>query len=136
MILEILNFHPCIFDKKPMSCKPGIAGLIHSFSIKPLSVSLRVLLSYNKHTYHKPSRPSTGYYPWKSHKMLFCFFAYSISTKILSASSFIVEILKFITMSKENLSHDIVSGSDITPCNKINKPLVVYRFCNFHFNIA
>ena len=26
------------------------------------------------------------------------------------------------------LSHDIASGSDITPCNKIDKPLVVYRF--------
>ena len=26
------------------------------------------------------------------------------------------------------LSHDVASGSDITPCNKIDKPLVVYRF--------
>ena len=26
------------------------------------------------------------------------------------------------------LSNDIASGSDITPCNKIDKPLVVYRF--------
>ena len=26
-----------------------------------------------------------------------------------------------------SLSHDVRSGSDITPCNKINKPLVVYR---------
>ena len=26
------------------------------------------------------------------------------------------------------LSHDIASGSDITTCNKIDKPLVVYRF--------
>ena len=29
-----------------------------------------------------------------------------------------------------NLSHDVTSGSDIKPCNKIDKPLVVYRFCN------
>ena len=28
------------------------------------------------------------------------------------------------------LSHDVVSGSDITPCNKIDKPLVVNRFRN------
>ena len=28
------------------------------------------------------------------------------------------------------LSHDILSRSDITPCNKIDKPLVVYRFRN------
>ena len=26
------------------------------------------------------------------------------------------------------LSHDVASGSDITPCNEIDKPLVVYRF--------
>ena len=26
------------------------------------------------------------------------------------------------------LSYDVVSGSEITPCNKIDKPLVVYRF--------
>ena len=26
------------------------------------------------------------------------------------------------------LSYDVASSSDITPCNKIDKPLVVYRF--------
>ena len=26
-----------------------------------------------------------------------------------------------------NLSYDVASGSEITPCNKICKPLVVYR---------
>ena len=26
------------------------------------------------------------------------------------------------------LSYDFASGSKITPCNKIDKPLVVYRF--------
>ena len=29
-----------------------------------------------------------------------------------------------------SLSNDVASGSDITPCNKIDKPLVVYRFSN------
>ena len=29
-----------------------------------------------------------------------------------------------------NLSNYVASGSDITPCNKIDKPLVVYRFSN------
>ena len=29
---------------------------------------------------------------------------------------------------KRVLSYDIASGSEITPCNKIDKPLVVYRF--------
>ena len=28
------------------------------------------------------------------------------------------------------LSHDLASGNDITPCNNIDKPLVVYRFSN------
>ena len=27
-----------------------------------------------------------------------------------------------------SLSYDVVSGSEIKPCNKIDKPLVVYRF--------
>ena len=27
-----------------------------------------------------------------------------------------------------HLSHDVASESDITPCNKIDRPLVVYRF--------
>ena len=27
-----------------------------------------------------------------------------------------------------NLSYDVASGSEITPCNKIDKTLVVYRF--------
>ena len=27
-----------------------------------------------------------------------------------------------------HLSYDVASGSEITPCNKICKPLVVYRF--------
>ena len=26
------------------------------------------------------------------------------------------------------LSYEVASGSEITPCNKIDKPLVVYRF--------
>ena len=26
------------------------------------------------------------------------------------------------------LSYDVASGSEITPCNKMDKPLVVYRF--------
>ena len=29
---------------------------------------------------------------------------------------------------KVDLSYDVASGSEITPCNKIDKPLVVYRF--------
>ena len=28
---------------------------------------------------------------------------------------------------KKFLSHDVASGSDITSCNKIDKPLAVYR---------
>ena len=29
---------------------------------------------------------------------------------------------------KRYLSYDVASRSEITPCNKIDKPLVVYRF--------
>ena len=33
-----------------------------------------------------------------------------------------------IWLKKILLSYDVASGSEITPCNKIDKPLVVYRF--------
>ena len=34
------------------------------------------------------------------------------------------------TEERQNLqlSYDVASGSEITPCNEIDKPLVVYRF--------
>ena len=35
---------------------------------------------------------------------------------------------RLILTFKTFLSYDVASGSEITPCNKINKPLVVYRF--------
>ena len=39
------------------------------------------------------------------------------------------ERLKHIRVDAYNgLSYDVASGSEITPCNKICKPLVVYRF--------
>ena len=34
----------------------------------------------------------------------------------------------FATIALDYLSYDVASGSEITPCNKICKPLVVYRF--------
>ena len=33
-----------------------------------------------------------------------------------------------LVTGKGFLSYDVASGSEITPCNKINKPLLVYRF--------
>ena len=30
-------------------------------------------------------------------------------------------------LANSHLSYDVASGSEITPCNKIDKPLVVYR---------
>ena len=33
-------------------------------------------------------------------------------------------------LNYSTLSHDGLSGNDIMPCNKINKPLVVYIFSN------
>ena len=34
----------------------------------------------------------------------------------------------FWSAFEHTLSYDVASGSEITPCNKIDKPLVVYRF--------
>ena len=36
--------------------------------------------------------------------------------------------LKYIKSVQRILSYDVASGSEITPCNKIDKQLVVYRF--------
>ena len=33
-----------------------------------------------------------------------------------------------LTEGNSNLSYDVASGSEIMTCNKIDKPLVVYRF--------
>ena len=40
----------------------------------------------------------------------------------------IILVLYTMTNIFNNLSYDVASGSEITPCNKIDKPLVVYRF--------
>ena len=37
-------------------------------------------------------------------------------------------VKKKIIVAKLTLSYDVASGSEITTCNKIDKPLVVYRF--------
>ena len=36
-------------------------------------------------------------------------------------------ILYFVSMDFGTTSYDVASWSEITPCNKIDKPLVVYR---------
>ena len=36
--------------------------------------------------------------------------------------------MRFWDLPYHILSYDATSGSEITPCNKIDKPLVVYRF--------
>ena len=47
------------------------------------------------------------------------------------ASSIVLEVLIVglnLHIQPYFIYHDIVSGGEITPCNKIDKPLVVYRF--------
>ena len=33
------------------------------------------------------------------------------------------------------ISHDVLSGSEVTPCNKIDKPLVVCRFSGKSYDV-
>ena len=60
------------------------------------------------------------------------FFAFS--SNILSGYHFINSDIRVLLFSKIDfrldfyLSYDVASGSEITPCNRIDKPLVVYRF--------
>ena len=61
--------------------------------------------------------------------MLFC------STE--EVSKVCCPIYKGAKPKKTLLSYDVASGSEITPCNKIDKPLVVYRFTgNFMTSIT
>ena len=67
--------------------------------------------------------------------------AYCHRLEILNCNKFCPEVcLHTLILMKHSLSHDITSWSDITPYNKIDKPLVVYRFltsCNdVHYKIA
>ena len=43
------------------------------------------------------------------------------------------DILDWFSIS--SLSYDVASGSEITPCIKIDKPLVIYRFLGLN-NVA
>ena len=52
----------------------------------------------------------------------------SMNTKVSCAASVYAQSQDKVASKEEDLSHDVGSGSDITPCNKIDKPLVVYRF--------
>ena len=39
-------------------------------------------------------------------------------------------LIRACELIRLNYHNDVAPGSDITPCNKIDKPLVVYRFSN------
>ena len=41
--------------------------------------------------------------------------------------------MNFLKLARVILSNDITSGSDIKPCNKIDKPQVVYRFSDVNY---
>ena len=56
-------------------------------------------------------------YPEPYHKSLIMVKIHNVSVKYLSKGRILM-----------SLSYDVASGSEITPCNKIDKPLVVYRF--------
>ena len=57
-------------------------------------------------------------------------YEYKILKKKVLCTVHTVHILGWILfeVNKMSLSYDVASGSEITPCNKIDKPLVVYRF--------
>ena len=50
---------------------------------------------------------------------------FKLFSKVISGKELIEMSLSY---DKMYLSYDVSSGSEITPCNKIDKPLVVYRF--------
>ena len=46
-----------------------------------------------------------------------------------------LKIDAFFSTKYYNLSNDVASGSEIKPCNKIDKPLVVYRFWGKRYDV-
>ena len=40
---------------------------------------------------------------------------------------YLLALVSMTFLSENIFTHDVASGSKITPCNKIDKPLVVYR---------
>ena len=65
-----LKSHPTDWEKPGIEpATPGLQDIGLSPTPRPLSVSLRVLPSYNKHTNHKPSR-RYWFLPRESHKKL------------------------------------------------------------------
>ena len=42
---------------------------------------------------------------------------------------------KILLFQEIRLSYDVASGNEITPCNKIDKPLVIYRFTGKRYDV-
>ena len=57
-----------------------------------------------------------------------CVYSVSSLLPIRLVSNKPVQLLRLVGVLKIQISHDILSGSDITPCNKIDTPLVVHIF--------
>ena len=53
------------------------------------------------------------------------YFTDSLMNEIIMVKARIITIWALYIL----LLHDVASGSEIVSCNKINKPLLVYRFC-------
>ena len=56
---------------KPTSCNQGSQVQFPGLSIKKYFLWAFGCSRHIMNTYHKPSWPSSGYYPWKSHKSFF-----------------------------------------------------------------
>ena len=50
------------------------------------------------------------------------------NNKIIFTYELCIELKLVLLKNDGILSYDVASLSEITPCNKIDKPLVVYRF--------
>ena len=52
------------------------------------------------------------------------------SYKVIGTYQTYCLLLLIPVKSNNDISHEVASGCDKTPCNKINEPLVLYRFSN------
>ena len=56
------------------------------------------------------------------------FYVFIVQIPVVATSDREVKEIVIRKVRLQCLSYDVASGSEITPCNKIDKPLVVYRF--------
>ena len=123
-----LFIHLC-FRASPIAILSNFVPLMPSIRIFGLSCELWEILCCCLLIYlvfcflpqkHNVMEQCNAFWMWGGHS--------SLPRKTPNIPVWIINNKSIIWFFKALLSYDVASESEITPCNKIDKPLVVYRF--------